>query len=338
MKRNPVITASGAAVAALLVAAALTSCAGGESTPGSSATPGAETPVTLEVIVPRAAAYWQSVVCGVKEVASAEDATVQVQTGKEYTATDQIPLLNASLARNPNGLVIVPADSKGMVAPLQQATSDGVLVATAGIGLPADVSDTIATAAVITDDFAGGGDAADALAAAIDEKGTVLVMGTVAGLASTDDRVNGALDAFKAYPDITVLPVEYNKNEVNTASSIISSTLAAHPDLAGVLANNLTGVNGAVTGLRQENAAGGKVKVAGFDADPAEIEALKAGDVQALVVADPKMLGTQAATQLIAALRGGTAEKHVKIPNTLVTADNIDSTDVQALLNSSTCD
>lgn len=338
MKRHSKFKVATATAAAVLVMAGLTACAGGDDPADQPSEAPVAEDLSLEVIVPRAAAYWSSVVCGVKEVAEADGVTVQVQTGKEYTAVDQIPLLNASMARNPSGLVIVPADSTGMVAPLQQAKSDGVLIATAGIGLAPESSDEIVTSAVITDDMEGGREAGQELAKAVGEEGTVLVMGTVAGLASTDDRINGALEALAEYPDIEVLPVEYNKNEVNTASSIVSSVLASYPDLAGIVANNLVGVNGAVTGLQQEGAAEGKVKLVGFDADPAEIEAMKAGSVQALVVADPKLLGSEAATQLIAALRGESAEASVRIPNTIVTPENVDSPEVEALINSSTCE
>lgn len=320
------VAALGASVLAVGVLAACGSDGGSE---------GAED-AKLEVIVPRAAAYWTSVVCGVKEVAADEGAEVKVQTGKEYTATDQIPLLNASLARNPDGLVIVPADSNGMAAPLTQAKADGLTIATAGIGLAEDKAADAVDSSVITDDFAGGEEAAKALAGEIGEKGTVLVMGTVPGMQSTDDRINGTLEAFKEYPEIEVLPVEYNKSEVNTAASIVSSTLAAHPDLAGIVANNLIGVNGAVTGLRQERK-NGTVKVAGFDGDPAEIEAMRAGDVHALVIADPKQLGVEAAKQVFAALSESSVEASVKIPNTLVTPDNLDDEAVKPLLEGTTC-
>lgn len=317
--------------AALLATGTLGACSGDSD----KASAGAKD-AKIEVIVPRAAAYWTSVVCGVKEVAEDEGADVQVQTGKEYTATDQIPLLNASLARNPDGLVIVPADSNGMVAPLRLAKQDGVTIATAGIGLVEDKASDAVDSSVITDDYAGGEQAAEALAAAIGEKGTVLVMGTVPGMQSTDDRIEGTLEGLKAYPDIEVLPVEFNKSEVNTAASIVSSTLAAHPDLAGIVANNLVGVNGAVTGLRQEKK-NGTVKVAGFDADPAEIEAMRAGDVHALVVADPKQLGIDAAKQVFAALAGESVEASVKIANTLVTSENLDAEEVKPLLEGATC-
>lgn len=293
--------------------------------------------IKIEVVVPNAAAYWGSVICGVKSEAKAAGAKVQVQNGKEYTATDQIPLLNASLARNPDGLVIVPADSKGMLAPLRQAKQDGVKIATAGIGLDPEQSPDIVTAEVITDDIGGGVQVADALAKEIGEKGTVLVMGTVAGMASTDARVDGIKQGLANYPNIKVLPVEYNKNEANTAAAIVNSTLSAHPDLAGIAANNLVGVNGAVTGLRQEKVAGGKVKLVGFDADPPEIEALEAGDVQALVVANPEQLGVSAAKQLIAAINGDKAEPKVTVDNTLVTKANMGDPKVKPLLGAPTC-
>lgn len=334
MKRGRVGIRTVGSVAAVVSALTLAACGGSSGGDGGAAS---SSPAKLEVIVPNAAAYWASVICGVKEQAKTDNATVQVQNGKEYTATDQIPLLNAAMARQPDGLVIVPADSNGMVAPLTQAKADGVKIATAGIGLAPDKASGVVNSQVITNDVAGGEQAGEAMAQQIGEKGTVLVMGTVAGFASTDDRVKGIIQALKKYPGITVLPTQYNKNEANTASSLVSSTLAAHPDLAGIVANNLVGVNGSITGLRQEKAAAGKVKLVGFDADPAEVEALTAGDVQGLVVANPKQLGVEAAKNVIAAIRGGQVTADVKIENTLVTKENMEQAEVKELLAAPSC-
>ena len=78
--------------------------------------------------------------------------------------------------------------------------------------------------------------AAATLAKLVGEKGPVLVINTKAGTSTTDARAQGFEDALKNYPGMTSLGVQYNNNEAAQAASIVTATLAAHPDLAGVFA------------------------------------------------------------------------------------------------------
>ncbi|MBN9027666.1 MAG: substrate-binding domain-containing protein, partial [Rhizobiales bacterium] len=104
------------------------------------------------------------------------------------------------------------------------------------------------------------------------------------------------------YPDIEYLGTQYQSNDPQRAAEIITSTLSAHPDLAGAFSTNDQGAIGAITGLRQAGAVG-KVKMVAYDAASAEVAALKNGELQGLIAQSPSQQGAVAmdiAAKLIA--------------------------------------
>lgn len=93
-----------------------------------------------------------------------------------------------------------------------------------------------------------------------------------------------------------------------SAAEIATSTLSAHPKLAGLFATNDQGAIGALTGLRQAGALG-KVKVVAYDAASAEVSALKNGAIQALIAQDPKQEGEVAMESAAKFLKGDKLDK-----------------------------
>src|ERR1700722_19181615 len=74
-----------------------------------------------------------------------------------------------------------------------------------------------------------------------------------------------------------------------SAAEIATSTLSAHPKLAGLFSTNDQGAIGALTGLRQAGA--WKGEVVAYDAAAAEVAALKNGAIRVLIAQDPKQEG-----------------------------------------------
>lgn len=71
----------------------------------------------------------------------------------------------------------------------------------------------------------------------------------------------------------------------------------------------------------------GQVKIVGFDAGPDQIKALKDGTVQALVAQQPGYIGQQGLNQAIAALDGGTVTPKIQTGFTIIDSSNVDTTD-----------
>jgi ribose transport system substrate-binding protein len=82
----------------------------------------------------------------------------------------------------------------------------------------------------------------------------------------------------------------------------------------------------------QETGLAGKVIHIGFDASAPLVTALKEGRIQALVVQDPYKMGYLGVKMCVAKLRGQTVDKRIDTPVVVVTKDNLDTPEIQALI------
>lgn len=244
--------------------------------------------------------FYQAMQCGAQARAKELGLTLTVSAADQFAADAQIPVVNAVTASGPNVAAIVPTDMQALIPPMRELADRGTKVIT----VDQTISDpSILKTQVLTDNKAGGGMAADALAKLIDGKGKVLVITQPPGSLAQDAREAGFAETLKAkYPDIQYLGAQYQSNDPQRAAEIITSTLSAHPDLAGVFSTNDQGAIGAITGLRQAGAVG-KVKMVAYDAASAEVAALKNGELQGLIAQSPSQQGAVAmdiAAKLIA--------------------------------------
>ena len=77
----------------------------------------------------------------------------------------------------------------------------------------------------------------------------------------------------------------------------------------------------------------GKIKLVGFDASPSLQKNLREGVIDALVVQDPFKMGFMGVETLVKKLAGETPPKHIDSPSRVVRAADLDTAEVQRLLN-----
>jgi ribose transport system substrate-binding protein len=83
--------------------------------------------------------------------------------------------------------------------------------------------------------------------------------------------------------------------------------------------------------LRQ-NGLAGKVKFVGFDTSPPLVEALKSGEIHALVAQNPTKMGYEGVTTLVKHLKGEQAPQRVDTGVTLITKENLETPEVKELI------
>lgn len=302
-------------------------------TPGSSASSGGSYKIAL---IPGVAndAYYGSVACGVQAVAGPAGATVDVQAPKSFSPTDQIPLLTAVIATKPDAIIIAPTDSKALFTPLKQAVDAGIKVVLVDTTLE---DPSIAVAEVSSDNIEAGKVAATTLAQLLgDQKGSVLTVNLSAGVTTTDDREKGFAEGIAAASNVTYLGQQFSKNSVQTATSIVSATLAAHPDLIGIFSTAAFNTEGAVAALKSANKTDA-VKIVGFDANPSGVKQIEEGSVAAQVVLKPYDEGRAAAEQALNALQGKPVTTPISTGAVVATKDNLNTPEIQKYLYSFTC-
>ena len=146
---------------------------------------------------------------------------------------------------------------------------------------------SIAIGNIQSDNVDGGKQAAQRLAQLIGDKGEVLALMNTPAPTVSAQRLEGFKTELAAnHPNITFLGVQYSGNQTSKAASIVTSTIAAHPDLAGIFTITTNNTEGAATGLREAQRVG-KVQIVGFDTSDPIVEDIRGGIVSADVVQFP---------------------------------------------------
>jgi ABC-type sugar transport system substrate-binding protein len=313
--------------------AAASSAAGGASSSSPAAAAGKN--YNLELVVgTKSDDFYVTMECGAQAEAKALGVNLTVTGPADFSASEQAPILNAVAASKPDALIVAPTDVKALNPELSRIASEGVKV----VFVDTTTSDPSIAVSHITSDNTGGGKlAADSLASQIGGKGTVAVINVNPGISTTDARIAGFNAEMKAkYPNITVLPVQYDNDSSSTAASQVEADIAAHPNLSGVFATNVLSAQGAATGV-QHAGASGKVKVATFDAEPQQITALKSNTIQLAVAQSPYLEGQDGVEQAVNALSGKTVTDNIGTPLVAITQQNVNSASVQKNIYVSSC-
>lgn len=332
------IRSLGAAAAACCLTASLAACGSDDSSnsaSGSSGTGGGKNYKISFVVGQKGPAFYVNMLCGASAEAKKLGVSLSTAGAADWGPAQQLPLINASLARKPDALVVVPTDPKGLNPVLKQAKSSGVSILTADTSL--EPGSDIADGAVSSASEEGGKLAADALAKAMGDKGTLVPISNPPGIATSAARLKGFLDQIKSsHPHIKVLPTQYNDTTPQKSASLVSSSLSAHPDITGVFATDDVGTIGAGTALRNAHKTDA-VSAVGFDADPTLVAALKRGEVKALVAQRPDIEGQKAVQLAVAAIKGEKIPALTQTSHVVVDKTNLDSAASQEAIYKPTC-
>lgn len=338
MRNNRVVLTG----AAFLMASVLAACSSGDSSPSDDAPKGSSSdtdnsaPVTdPEITFIQGVIgdnFYISMECGARDASKELGVDITVQGGQKWDAAIQQPLLSSVTATNPDAILIAPNDVNALQRPLEEAAEKSKIVL-----VDTTIEDpSIAVSEIASDNVGGGAAAFEAIQQLVPEGGKVLVIDNQPGISTSDDRVRGFEEAVEQDPNFEYVGVQYAKNQPAEAANFVTSTLQRHPDLKAVFATNIYSAEGAATGIEQANAKG-KVQVVGFDAGPAQVDALRAGTIQAIIAQQPYDIGYQGIEQAVAALNGESTEQNIQTGFSIVTMDNIDTDEGQAALYASKC-
>lgn len=148
------------------------------------------------------------------------------------------------------------------------------------------------------------------------------------------------LDNFKAYveanSDIEVLDTLYNNNDLAQAQADIENQIATYGDkLIGIYGANNISSDGIA--LAVENAGiADKVISIGVDSDPTEIEALRTGNIDCIIIQDAYGQGYAALENAIETLIQGEnpeTEQKIAMAPVAVTTENMDEPEYAAMLD-----
>jgi ribose transport system substrate-binding protein len=233
---------------------------------------------------------------GADQAAEEEGIELLFQIPKAWNVTDQVPILKAIIAKQPDVLLISPVDKDQLIQPLKEAADAGIKVITVDTFIGEGKYQTGSGKAdfplsyVASDNTEGGRIAARALAKAVGEKGSVYCENNKPGISSTDQRMVGFEEEIAKFPNIKVLKTQYNEDDANKAAAHVAAVLAREPDLAGIFGVNTFSGMGASEGVKKAGKSG-VVKIVVFDAVPGIDASLKSGLVDVAIAQKPSEMG-----------------------------------------------
>jgi ribose transport system substrate-binding protein len=278
--------------------------------------------------------FYVTMSCGAQAEAKKLGVNLTVNGPANFSPSEQAPILNSVAASKPDALIVAPTDASALNPELQRIQSAGTKIVFVDT---TSSSSSLGVSRISTDNLGGGKLAADSLGKQLGGKGTVAVINVNPGISTTDARIQGFAQEMKAkYPNIKVLPTQYDNDSAATAASQVASDIAAHPDLNGVFATNVLSAQGAGTGV-QHAGKSGKVKVATFDAEPQQMQMLKSNTIQLAVAQDPYTEGQDGVQQALNAAEGKPVTATIGTSLVAITQQNMNDPSIQKFVYKSSC-
>ncbi|MBI2718992.1 MAG: substrate-binding domain-containing protein [Rhizobiales bacterium] len=222
-----------------------------------------------------------------------------------------------------NGLIVVAIDTNGIMPAVNAAAAAGIPVVAIDAVLPADGPQK----AQIGVDNEGAGRMIGEyfLKVMKDSMGGKAKLGIVGALNSTiqNIRQKGFEDVVKADSNVTIAGVVDGRNVQDNALAAAENLITANPDLTAIYATGEPALLGAVAAIESQGKQG-QVKLVGWDLTASAIKGIDGGYVVGVIQQDPSGMGAAGVNALMKLYGGGTVEKKISVPVTIVTKDNVE--------------
>jgi ribose transport system substrate-binding protein len=236
-----------------------------------------------------------------------------------------------NFARRASAIVLAPLDSQALVKPVHYAVQSKVPV----VIMDSDLKSDEYVSFVATDNYKGGQLAGEQMGKLLGGKGNVILLRYQVGSASTEAREAGFLDVLKkSYPGIKIISSDQHAGATIELGYSVSQNLLNRfgREVNGIFCPCEPPTIGMAKALRNLGLAGGKVKMIGFDAGSQSVLDMKNGDLQALVVQNPMLMGYLGVITAASHLQGQSVEKRIDTGVVLVTPQNMNQPQIRELL------
>jgi len=250
---------------------------------------------------------------------------------REDDREQQIQVVEGFSSQGVNGIVLAPLDNRALVRPVEEAKRAGVPTVIIDSALE---SNQIASF-VATDNLKGGRLAGERMGQLLSGKGKVLLLRYQEGSASTQEREDGFVEELKAkYPGIELISSDQYAGATRDTAKRASENLLNRfgDEVQGIFTPNESSTAGMLLAL-QDIGKAGKVTFIGFDTSEAFTAAMRNKELHGIVVQSPFNMGYLGVRTMVEHLQGKGIEKLIDTGVTLVTPDNLDAAETQALLH-----
>jgi ribose transport system substrate-binding protein len=264
--------------------------------------------------------FFVSVRDGAQKAATAAGAQLVVADAADDNAKQADELSNF-VTQKLDVIIVNPTDSDAVVSSVKKANDGKIPVIAVDRGANGGTIDSL----IASNNVQAGKLGAEQLVKAVPQDAKVGMLVGVPGASAARDRGQGFKDALGDKSvntkNVTLVVEQVANFKRDEALNVMQNMLTAHPDLAGVYAQNDDMALGAVQAVKAKSLTG-KVAIVGTDGIADATSAIKSGDMYATVAQQPDTMGQLAVENAVKLIQGQTIPKTIDVPLKVVTKDN----------------
>ena len=261
--------------------------------------------------------FWLTLERAAEAEAQAQGVEFINLTTEVQDAEAQKAAVDNAITQGVDAIIIGAADSRGWDDSLAKAEEAGIPV----IAVDTAIDNPYISSLIQTDNLAAAGLAGDYICEQTGGEGKALVLGGSVGHQTGDARKQGVEEKLLAC-GMEVIG-DYSDWDENKSLELAQNTLTANPDLKAIFVAFDPGAVAALSAVKQKDLIG-DVLVVGFDALPAALKAIKAGEMSATVRQDPERMGKTGVELAVKVINGEQVETFIPIPGLVITQENVD--------------
>ena len=286
-------------------------------------------PATIMVITPTGGLeYWENFDRAVK--ASARAAEIELAAPQSVTDyTEQAQMVENAIARHVQGIIVSPAHQLVLASVLQKAVQAGIPVVI--VGTPVALSSKEFAAFIGWDEEEAGRLAARRFIALLGGKGEVGVVGVSPTVEGSSLIEKAFADEIARAPRVKLVAVKYGLSDWARGHQAVLDLVTEHPDIRGIFTTDEFSTHAAAYAF--EGHARKRPLLIGVSDEMNELEGLRVGRSDALIVSDPRELGTRAMQAMRSALAGSEARAlSTQLPVSLIDVHSMQENAVVKML------
>ena len=277
-------------------------------------------------------AHFQDIAYGAQQAAQDFGAQIEIlNTTTESDVEGQVSMCEDLIASGVDALILTPNDSKGVSGAVEEAHDAGVVF----VGVDTEIENVwdddyydYVPSYIGVDHVAMAKSLAEDVAEELGGEGKVVIIRGVDAASSSIDRTAGLKEGLAEYDGIEIVAEQAGDYDTETAQTKVSNILQSNPDVDAILCCNdlmAIGAVNALTDLGYEVGGEEGVLVTGIDGNIVALQSIADGEMYATAYDWSYLQGYWAVFNAIEMLEGEQAAEFTYSPDTLITAENVNS-------------
>lgn len=272
--------------------------------------------------------FWPIVQQGAELACGEESIILEVKgTDLEKDVHGQYSILEETIEEEPDIILLAATDTRKLNPLIEEAINKKITLLT----LDSKVEGIEGVKHVGTDNKEAAKALTRYMAGLIEEQGEVIMVSTVIGTGTAQERKSGYEEELKSYPNIKMHNTVYSGGTIEGTYKLTKELIERYPNLTVILGANQQTTDGICQAV-QEFKGDRDIKVVGFDGSDTIVRAMEKGIIDAIIVQKPFNMGYIAVKNAVALFQGKDVDAFTNTEYKFITSDTLYLVENQKLL------